>query len=395
MAAAIVSRWAQRYVTASTLFFLLWQVGVLAGISRSAEVVLGVFGFVLHMLFGKAYSLVPSYFDRELAAPHAPAVQLPFTVAGTVGLFVASLRVDIPWADAAGAVGAVLWALGVAVFLGALLLTIRGNLSGAATATGGANAHRKPVDRAANAFVPVGLTYLAVGSYGVVAVHTGLPALLDGSLPRVSHLLAAGTGALFVFALGFRLLPRFLVATPPAWLVAVVLPAGALGPALLAVTLGDGPGFVLAALVETVAVVGFALAYGTLFVRSDRRRVGFYGVLAGVCGGVLAVALGLSFAFGHRSPALELVHFRLNVLGFLGLTIVGVAYQFYPPAVGTFRGASDRTALVSIGALAGGLLAQLAGTLVALSPLLLAGELLTLAGAALYAYVLLAVFDAR
>lgn len=393
MSAAIVSRWAQRYVVVSALFLVCWQSGVLAGISRPAEVVLGVFGFVLHMLFGKAYSLVPSYFDRDLATPYAPAIQFPLTVAGTIGLFAASIR-DFPWPNATAAAGAVLWALGVTVFLGTLLWTIRSNLLGAATGTGGANTHRKPIDRAANAFVPVGLVYLVAGSYEIVAIHAGLPTFLDGYLPRVSHLLAAGTAGMFVFALGFRLLPRFLVATPPTWLVAVVLPTGAVGPVLLATTLGDGRSFVLAALVETVAVVGFALAYLALFIRSERRRVGFYGVLAGVCGSLLAVALGISFALGHRSPALELIHFRLNVLGFLGLIIVGVAYQFYPPAVGTFRRASDRTAFISIGALAGGLLTQLVGVFVAV-PLLLAGEILTLVGAVLYTYVLLAVFDAR
>ena len=394
MSAAIVSRWAQRYVVVSALCLVLWQAGVLVGIPRAAEVILGVFGFVLHMLFGKAYSLVPSYFDRELAAPNALAIQLPLTVGGTAGLFVASLR-GVPWAEAIGALGAVLWTLGVAVFLGTLLWTIRDDLSGAATGTGGANTHRKQVDRAANAFVPVGLAYLLAGTYETLAIHTGLPTVLDGYPPRVSHLLAAGTAGMFVFALGFRLLPRFVVATPPTWLVAVVLPTGAVGPALLATTLGGGRWFVLAAVVETIAVVGFSLAYIALFVRSDRRRVGFYGVLAGVCGGVLAVSVGLSFALGHRSPPLELVHFRSNVLGFLGLTIVGVAYQFYPPAVGTFPAASDRTAFVSIGALAGGLLVQLAGVLAGVRSALLIGELLTLIGAMLYAYVLLGVFDAR
>lgn len=394
MSTIIISRWAQRYVVVSALFLIVWQAGALVGIPRAAEVVVGVFGFVLHMLFGKAYTLVPSYFDRELAASHALAVQLPLTVGGTVGLFAASLR-GFPWAEAAGTLGSVLWTLGVAVFLGTLLWTIRDNLSGAATGTGGTNTYRKPIDRAANGFVPVGLAYLMAGSYEVLAIYTGLPTILDGYPPRVSHLLAAGTAGMFVFALGFRLLPRFLAATPSTWLVAVVLPTGAVGPIFLTRTLGGGRWFVLAAVVETTAVVGFSLAYLELFVRSDRRRVGFYGILAGVCSGVLAVSIGLSFALGHPSPILELVHFRLNVLGFLGLTIVGVAYQFYPPAVGTFPAASDRTALVSISILTGGLLGQLAGVLVGVAPLLLMGEFLTLVGAILYAYVLFAVFDAR
>jgi hypothetical protein len=393
MSAPTISRWARRYVIVSALFLVLWQVGAMVGISRHSEVVIGVFGFILHMIFGKAYSLIPSYFSRELSFARAPAVQFPFTVGGTCGLAVASLQTDPVWI---GTLGAIFWGLGVSVFLGTLLWTLRDNLLGRATGTGETNIDRQPVDRIANGFVPIALLYLAVGSYETVAVYTGLPTLLDGYLPRVSHLLAAGTAALLVFALGFRLLPRFLVASPPTWLVKVVLPTGALGPVILATTLGSGGlGFILGAIIEAVAVLGFAVAYAVLFARSERRRVGFYGVLAGAGSGVLAVALGLSFAFGHLSPSLALAHVRLNVLGFLGLTIVGVAYQFYPPAIGTFRGASNRTALLSIGSLAGGLLIQVTGIIGQLWSVTLFGELLTLIGAVMYAYQIVAVFHAR
>lgn len=393
MSVPTISRWARRYVIVSALFFVLWQVGAVVGIPRHTEVVLGVFGFVLHMIFGKAYSLIPSYFARELSLARAPAVQFPLTVGGTCGLLVASIQTDPAWI---GTLGAIAWGLGVSVFLGALLWTLRDNLLGRATGTSGTNIDRQSVDRIANGFVPIALLYLAVGSYETVAVYTGLPTLLDGYLPRISHLLAAGTAALLVFALGFRLLPRFLVASPPTWLVKVVLPTGALGPVVLATTLGGGGlGFTLGAIIEAVAVIGFALAYAVLFVRSERRRVGFYGVLAGAGSGVLAVALGVSFAFGHLSPSLALAHVRLNVLGFLGLTIIGVAYQFYPPAIGTLRGASNRTALLSIGSLAGGLLVQVVGLVGQLWSVTLFGELLTFIGAILYTYQLVAVFHAH
>lgn len=86
---------------------------------------------------------------------------------------------------------------------------------------------------------------------------------------------------------------------------------------------------------------------------------------------------------------------RLNVLGFLGLTIIGIAYQFYPPAVGTLRGASNRTALVSIGSIAGGLLLQLSGFTGQLQSLIQVGELLTFFGAITYAYLIIAVFHAH
>jgi hypothetical protein len=110
---------------------------------------------------------------------------------------------------------------------------------------------------------------------------------------------------------------------------------------------------------------------------------------------VLAVFLGLSFAFGHRTPSLVLGHFRLNVLGFLGLTIVGLVYQFYPPAVGVLPGSSDRSALVSIAFLAGGLLISIAGIGGTVPALERVGEGLALCGAMLYTYLLVGVFRAR
>lgn len=392
MTAATVSRWARRYVLASVVFLVIWQTGALTGIPRRTEVLLGVYGFVLHTVFGKAYSLVPTYFDRELAFPRAPAVQYLLVLAGVVGLAGASLRIGPRWL---GSVGALLWSLGVGVFLGALLWTIRSNPTGRDTATGRVNEERRPIDRLANGFVPIAFLYLIVGTYETLAVYAGLPSLLDGYFPRVAHLLAAGTAGVLIFAIGFRLLPRFFVATPPRSLVALVLLTGAVGPFALATHLGGGPWFRFGAVVQTLAVTGFAVGCALLFVRSDRRRVGFYGVLAGAISGVVAVALGLSFAFGQQSAPLVLAHLRANVLGFLGPTIVGIAYQFYPPAVGTLPGASDRTALVSIVALFGGLLVQIAGLIGRLPLLTTVGQLSALGGALLYASLIVAVFAAR
>lgn len=390
--AAAVSRWARRYVIVSALFLILWQSAALVGVSRQTEVLLGVFGFALHMIFGKAYSLIPSYFNRQLTIDPAPMVQFPLTVVGTGCLIGASLEIGLSWI---GTLGAILWGGGVAVFLGALLWTLRDNLTGRETATGKSNANRQPVDRLANGFVPVALLYLAIGSYETVAIYTGLPTLFDGYFPRVTHLLAAGTAAMLIFALGFRLLPRFLVASPPRALITVILPAGAIGPALLAEHLGDGRWFQLGAVIEAIAVVGYALTYGILFARSNRRRVGFYGVLAGAGSGILGVALGISFAFGQLTSSLVLAHVRLNMLGFLGLTIIGIAYQFYPPAVGILRGASDRTAIFSIGSIAGGLLIQVIGLIGQLISVVQFGEILTVIGAMMYAYIIAAVFYAR
>lgn len=405
MGAGVVTRWARRFVGTSAVFLVAWQVAAVVAISpefgvelpdaavpRQTVVTLAVHGFVLHTVFGKAYSLVPSYFDRSLAVERAPGVQLPLTALGAVGLAVAPLP-GVP--AVAGLVAGVLWLAGVGVFVGALGWTLRDNPTGRETGTSEANADRRRVDRFANAFVPVVLAYLLVGSVATLTPYATVPGVGGVAFARTAHLLAAGTAALLVFAVGFRLFPRFLVASPPRPLVAVVLPAGALGPAALAWGLYRSWWFRVGAILQAAAVLGFALAYAALFARSERRRVGFYSVLAGAAAGALGVLAGLHFAWGGTTPALIAAHFRLNVLGFLGLTIVGATYQFYPPTVGTFPGASDRTALASVVLVGVGLLAELAGALAGAAVALAAGRASALAGAGAFAWLVLGVFYER
>ncbi|WP_255171562.1 hypothetical protein [Natrononativus amylolyticus] len=393
MTSATVTRWSRAFVAAGVLFFVAWQLAVVAGSGRRLAIVLGLYGFVFHVVFGKAYALIPSYFARSLAFPRAPAVHLPLALLGTAGLAADSIGVGPPQA---GSLGAGLWLGGCLVFVGAIGWTVRDNLLGGETGTGEANAHRRRVDRLANAFVPVVVAYLLAGSAVPVLESVGFdPSPLPAGGPAATHLLAAGAGALLVFAIGFRLLPRFLVTTPRFALVALVLPAGALAPALLATDFLGGATFRIGAVLQAVAIGGFAVAYADMFYRSERRRVGFYAVLAGALCGVAAVGLGLTFAFGEFAAGAFDAHYRLALAGFLGLTIVGVSYQFYPPAIGTTPGVGDRTAHLSTGLLVGGLTLEAAGLLRRAPDLERGGSLLVLTGAALYAFVVLAVFLER
>jgi len=384
-----VSRRVRWFVAASACFLIAWQVATVAGVPRPVGVRLGVYGFVLHAVFGQAYSLVPAYFESELESAGPLAVQFPATALGALLLAAGAARP----ASGLAAVGSVLWLAGVAVFVATLLWTLRSNLSGRRTGTGDHNAHRRGLDRLANAFVPIALAYLLVGSYATAAGATPLVPLLDGYPARATHLLAAGTGGLLVFAVGFRLLPRLLVATPPRPLAWLVLPTGAVGPALLAAGLGT-PWLSVGAAVEAIAVGGFALAVIAVLRRSDRERVGRYGVLLGALAGVVGVSLGIHFATAGPTAALAAVHARLNVLGFLGLTIVGVSYHFYPPAVGDLPGAGDRLAAASIAAIAGGLALEVGGAVLSVGVAVVFGRILALVGSLLVAYVVAAAFRA-
>lgn len=383
MSSARISRWARRFLLVSAAWLLLSQVAILADAPRRAEIFLGLYGFVLTTLFGKAYSLVPSYFDRTLAWSYAPAVQLPLITGGVAALAVGTVG-GPAWLPAAGALA---WVAGVAIFLGTMLATIADNLTGAETGTGNASADRRGLDRLANAFVPVVFLYLFVGCVELLAGTVGTPSLFGGLAIRTSHVLAAGVALLLLFSVGYRLLPRFLVVYPSRRLAAVVLPFGALGPALLAWGYPAGAVFRAGAVVQSVAVVGFAAAYLRMVSRTDRDRIGLYSVAVGVVFGCLGVALGAHFAFVGLDVELATAHRHVNVYGLLGLSIVGAVYQFYPPAVCPWPGGNDRTALVTIVLVAAGLLVVVAASIFAPAARP-AGHALVLCGAVGYSYLL-------
>lgn len=388
---AQVTRRARRFVVASPVFLVAWALAVPLELPTRTTVALALHGFVLTMVFGKAYALVPSYFDTTLSPTWAPLVQLPLTVGGAAALAVGDLATAPAWV---GDLGAVAWAAGTAVFVAAILTTIRGNLTGAATGTSDANADRQRVDRIANAGVPVVLAYLLLGSYALVATRLAWPRV-GVSTPGATHLLAAGGAALLVFAVGFRLFPRFLVARPPRWVAPLVLAAGAIAPAILARELYGDTLFQVGAVLQATAVLGWGTAYAVLFRRSDRSRIALYGPLAGALLGAVGVGLGLQFAVADAPIDLIAVHRRLNLVGFLGLTIVGAAYQFYPPAVGTFPAAGDRLAAGSMLAIAAGLLVQVGAAVAASAVVASLGQGIVLVGTLTYAYLLLGLLAQR
>lgn len=184
MSTRTVTSRARRFVATGAVWFVLAQGAVVFAVPRRVQVVLGLYGFVLHTVFGKAYTLVPSYFARKLQIPWAPAVHLPLAVAGTAALALESAGLASP-----------------------------------PVALGGA------------------LAYLLVVSALTVATVLSIPVVGRLAPPRVTHLLVAGAATVLLLAVGFRLLPRFFVAEVPEALAAVVLATGALAPALLAISL--------------------------------------------------------------------------------------------------------------------------------------------------------------
>ncbi|WP_239639482.1 hypothetical protein [Halobiforma nitratireducens] len=196
-ASATITRWARLFVITGVGFFVAWHFATLADYPRSATVSLGLFGFVFHVVFGKAYALVPSYFARDLAVPRAPSIHLPMAALGTVGAFFGTAVVGSAALEAAGLF---LWFVGCLVFVATIGWTIGDDPTGSETGTGNVDADRKRVDRVANAVVPLVLAYLFVGSSLALAATLGslpgLPGLFSLTGPAVTHLLAAGTATL-------------------------------------------------------------------------------------------------------------------------------------------------------------------------------------------------------
>lgn len=388
---ATVTSHTRRFVRTSPLFLVAWAFAALLDAPAQTTVPLALHGFVFTMVFGKAYALLPAYFDTTLTPTWPPALQFPVTVVGAVAIAAAGLPVVPAWV---GTIGAVCWTAGAVLFVAAMAWTIRDNLTGAATGTSDVNAARRRLDRLSNAVVPVVFAYVLTGGYVLVATRTDLP---TGGLSPAggTHLLAAGGAALLVFGVGFRLFPRFLAATPPPGIPVVVLGSGAVAPAVLAASLYGGTLFRVAAALEAIAVTGFGVAYAVLFSRSDRDRIGLYGPFLGAALGIGGVGLGLLFAFGEGTAGLVVVHRRLNLVGFLGVTIMGAAYQFYPPAVGTFPWAGDTVAGVSLGAVFAGLLVQGLATVAGFDLVFVAGEAIVLGGVGSYAYLVVGLLHQR
>jgi hypothetical protein len=226
-----------------------------------------------------------------------------------------------------------------------------------------------------------------------------------GVQAAATHLLAAGAATLLVVTLGFRLLPRFFGTYPTRRSAVLVLPAAAIAPGLVAAGFVDDRFLPIGAALLLFAIVSFTIIVFRMWIDAERRRIGLYAVLPSTTFGVIGVSLGSLFAVSGASSALIATHLRVNLLGFLGLMIVGTSFQFYPPQVGTLPGSSNRAAATVIAILACGLavevLAAVAVTALApvtvplSSPMITFGHWLTLSGAVGYGYLIVSAFTAR
>ncbi|WP_226023877.1 hypothetical protein [Halomicrobium salinisoli] len=385
VAAGAVGRWTRYFAAASAVGTVALQVALLADASVRAVAAVGLFGAVLPMVFGMAYLLVPSYVGRTLSAGWLPGVHF---VAACVGAVILASDALVGLDGPITAFGGVVWSVGIAVFVGTLLWTVAPALRAESRLNPGTVGQSSSATGLATAAIPVAVGYLLAGTAALLSTVTPLPALFGTGLPTVVHYYGVGFATLLVFALGARLLAGFFRVAPPGWLARAVLLSGVVAPGLLAPTLWRPPWFHVGAVLEAVAVLGYLALVGVVAVRTDRRRVGLYGVALGAAGGAVAVAVGLVLALGVDVGRPVAVHAALALDAFLLTTIVGYAYQFFPVTSGQFAGATRRCALATILLLAGGAGVYALGAALSLGSAEAVGATLALLGAVGYAYLL-------
>lgn len=382
-----LKRWTQRFVVASAAAFAATLLAVPVGFDGRTVALLGLFGFVCPMIFGMGYLLLPPYAGRTLTDHRLAGVHFVLAYLGVALLVAGWLRDGIGTLFTAGAV---LWAVGVATFVGSLAATVGPVLLERPGDVLNLGDRPQRSTRVATAALPVALAYLLAGT---VALLAGTP-LLERSvaLPRVSHFYGFGFGALLVFALGARLLIGFYHVSPPRSLAWPTLGAGALAPAFLGAGLRHLRWFRAGAVLAGVAMGCYLLLVTVVAARTDRSRTELAGIWLGALAGAVAVAVALPLAFGAGIEDAVAIHRTLVLAGFFPLTIAGYAYQFFPVTGAQFPGASERTVAASIALLAAGVAVQAVGIAAGPSLVRSVGVALSLVGTVLYAGLLVGRF---
>lgn len=392
VASGRVGRWTRAFVGWSSISFVGLATLVAMGSNRFTLAVVGLFGFVLPMVFGMAYVLLPPYVGRTLDQPRLAGLHFGLAVVGFSGLLL--------WAGGVGSFGVArlglwAWTLGVVVFVGSIGSTAARALRANPGSVLRLGDRPQRTTRLATAMLPIALAVLLLGHVVALALIDS-PDAFHLAFPALVHLAGAGFAALLVFALGARLLLGFFHVDPPRSLVAVIVLPGAVGPLLLATQPTGSTWFLAGGILESAAMVAYLGLVASVAVRTDARRPGLAGILLGAVAGVAATGVALGVVRGHLPGALLDLHAVLVLQGFFGLTIAGYAFQFFPVTTGHTPGATPWGARTVIGLLAIGLaldtlgapVTHVAGGTHAGPSVALTGARLTLAGAIGYAYLL-------
>ncbi|MFC6766195.1 hypothetical protein [Natrinema soli] len=380
-----VSRWTHAFAVASALGMVGLQATYLLDWPLRAIGLFGLLGAVLPMTFGMAYLLLPAYVGTTLATHRLPGVHLVVSYAGAAVL-VAGQLTTLPRLLVVA--GTTLWSLGVGCFLGALGKTIGPALRANPSVVIRSRDRPQRSTRAATATVPLAILYLAIGTIALLARASSAPAIPGTTIPGVVHFYAVGFAAVLIISLGARLLVGFFHVVPPRPLTWGALGGSVVAPALIAGGFWTWPLFQVGAVVLAFGVLCYLGMVAVVAVRTDRRRIGLVGVLSGAFAGAGGVLVAATVAIdGGAAWPIE-AHVPLVLDGFLLLTIIGYAYEFFPIGTGQFTGASDRVGLAAIVILGGGVLLRAVAPPLSVPLVGDIGAALGIVGTSVYAYVL-------
>ncbi|MFU8868340.1 hypothetical protein [Natronococcus sp.] len=384
--AAGLRRWTRRFLLAGGLALVAFLLALLVDGGRRLAVLLGLYGFVCSTIFGMGYLLLPAYAGRTLVDRRLAGVHFVLAVLGISLLGGGWIREGV---GTLFTVGAVLWALGVATFVGSLLATVGPVVLADPTGVLRLGDRSQRSSKLGTVVIPVALGYLLVGTVGLLAATPVLGGWTP-TLAQVSHYYAIGFGALLVYALGARLLVGFYHVTPPRSLVYPTLLFGAFAPALLGTFRRGEPWFLPGAAFAALAMTCYLLAVGFVAIETDRSRLELSGIGCGALAGVLAVATALTVVVGENAgiATATTLHWTLVLGGFFPLTIVGYVFQFFPVTGAQVPGATERGVAATIGLLAVGVAVQGVGVGGQLGAVRTVGIGFSLVGAVGYLYLL-------
>jgi hypothetical protein len=362
------------------------QFAFLFDVSFRVMAVVGLFGAVLPMVFGMAYLLLPSYVGRTLTTQWLPGVHFIATYAG-VGLL---LGYELFGYRSSFLVsGVILWSTGVAIFIGALLQTILPAMIANPGRIRPSEDRPQRSTKLAMLAIPIALGYLIIGTIALLSTVGGFLNPFNPTFPMIVHFYGTGFVALLIFALGIRLLTGFFHVTPPKSLSWLVLFCGSVAPSILAFNFYQPPWFTIGAGLEFIAITAYASLVGIVAYRTDRHRVGLYGIGLGALGGVVSIGIALANVTGITSDLNIAFHVIVVLNGFLILTIIGYAYQFFPVTNRQFWGATERAGLTTIVVLGAGTVIQAFSVLGEFYWLQLCGIVLSVIGTGGYSYLMI------
>lgn len=306
---------------------ILWR-GLSAFTVLQAAFPIALGGFVV-LIVGTSRMLLAGTVRIDVAGQSLGWLPGLLSAVGSLGLYV-GFAFRAHWLTPS----AIVWGLG----LGSHVLLVGYSLARAREGV--------PVEQA-----PAAVTVIGALGYGLAAaLAVPLVALASFGVFAALHLVLAGFVVLTIAAVAIEVLPRFTGrGLPQAWNGAMAITL-ALGPMLLAEGLmASGPRLQAGAVVEGVGLIMLGAGLLWMVLGSERERVSFdLYALAGVSV-LVGTGVGASMALGWLSYAHAPWHGAVNLLGFVGMVVLGAAIDLFAPAMSSGADSLDRHNKVLLG----------------------------------------------